>query len=327
MAGLKRNIVDNNNLFKLFALKPCVYGAIGVFLIGCFSCSPKINENGSEVWLRNSKEVIVKPNGQLLNGTVIANRELEKYWKGNKVELKLSNREDLHKDGYLIEYKNKKAVVEARSQEGLLYGVFELIRLQNTDKLKDGLSYLQNPSFDLRILNHWDNLDGRVERGYSGRSIWKWNQLPDTICNRYENYAIANASIGINGVVLNNVNATPDILSTPYLEKVKRISDILAPYGIKTFLSINFSTPTQLGGLPTSDPLNEDVVNWWKGKVSEIYNMMPEFGGFLVKANSEGLPGPQDYGRTHADGANMLADVLLPYRGIVMWREIGRAHV
>ena len=176
------------------------------------------------------------------------------------------------------------------------------------------------PSYDIRILNHWDNLERTIERGYAGYSLWKWDELPNTLSPRYKEYARANASIGINGTVLNNVNASPNILKKDYLEKVKALADIFRPYGLKVYLSVNFSSPKVLEGLSDSDPLNPEVQKWWKAKAKEIYSLIPDFGGFLVKANSEGQPGPQDYGRTHADGANMLADVLKPYKGIVMWR-------
>ncbi|MDR1938939.1 MAG: alpha-glucuronidase, partial [Tannerellaceae bacterium] len=167
---------------------------------------------------------------------------------------------------------------------------------------------------------HWDNLDRSVERGYAGLSLWRWDELPGKLSPRYEAYARANASIGINGTVLNNVNAEPQILAPDYLAKVKAIADVFRPWGLKVYLSVNFSSPKELGGLPGSDPLNKEVVKWWNDKIKEIYALIPDLGGFLVKANSEGLPGPQDYGRTHADGANMLADALAPYKGIVMWR-------
>jgi alpha-glucuronidase len=214
----------------------------------------------------------------------------------------------------------KVLVLAAQKDAGLLYGSFELFRLIQEGKPIDNLNLTETPSYQRRILNHWDNLDGTVERGYAGHSIWKWDELPGKLSSRYETYARANASIGINGTVLNNVNAKPEILNKEYLSKVKLLADFFRPYGIRVYLSVNFSSPKNLGGLPTSDPLDEKVIDWWKAKVAEIYSSIPDFGGFLVKANSEGLPGPQDYGRTHADGANMLADALAPYGGIVMWR-------
>lgn len=178
----------------------------------------------------------------------------------------------------------------------------------------------EKPAFDIRVLNHWDNLDGTIERGYAGHSLWKWEELTDSVPARYREYARANASVGINGTVLNNVNASPEILSADYLQKVRKLADVFRSYGIKVYLSVNFASPMELGGLSTADPLDEEVACWWKEKVREIYGLIPDFGGFLVKANSEGQPGPCDYGRTHAEGANMLAEALKPYGGIVMWR-------
>ena len=211
-------------------------------------------------------------------------------------------------------------VVGAKTDAGLLYGVFHLLRLIQTGSSVSNLNIRENPSYDRRILNHWDNLDRTVERGYAGYSIWRWDELPQNVSERYSEYARANASIGINGTVLNNVNATPEILTLDYLEKVKAIADVLRQYNIKTYLSVNFASPKELGGLESSDPMKKDVQIWWKQKVFEIYQLIPDFGGFLVKANSEGLPGPMDYGRTHAEGANMLADALKSFGGIVMWR-------
>ena len=182
------------------------------------------------------------------------------------------------------------------------------------------LSVTEQSVYDLRILNHWDNPDGTVERGYAGCSLWNWEELPGTLSPRYEAYARANASVGINGTVLNNVNASPQVLATGSLEKVKALADVFRPYGIKVYLSVNFASPIQLGKLDTADPLDKEVIRWWRRKVKEIYTLIPDFGGFLVKANSEGQPGPCDFGRTHAEGANMLADALKPYGGIVMWR-------
>lgn len=230
----------------------------------------------------------------------------------------------LGNEGYMIKsvsVNGKKAtVVASLTDKGLLYGVFHLLRLVQMNEFSDQLNVKEKPSYALRILNHWDNLDGTVERGYSGHSIWNWEELPAVLSPRYQEYARANASIGINATVLNNVNASPKILSDEYLQKVKAIAGVLRPYNMRAFLSINFSSPKELGGLPTSDPLDVKVQQWWKDKANEIYKLIPDFGGFLVKANSEGLPGPMDYGRTHVDGANMLADALKPHGGIVMWR-------
>ena len=206
-------------------------------------------------------------------------------------------------------------MITAASDAGLLYGAYHLLRLQQTGKDCASLNISEVPAYDLRILNHWDNPDGTVERGFAGHSIFV-NPEPA----RMKMYGRANASIGINGTVLNNVNAKPEALSTESLQKAKIIADQLRPYGIRVYLSINFASPIKVGGLKTADPLDADVIRWWKNKVNEIYQLIPDFGGFLVKANSEGEPGPQDFGRTHADGANMLAGVLKPHHGIVMWR-------
>lgn len=232
--------------------------------------------------------------------------------------------DSLGNDGYIIRNINKggkqSIVIASNTDIGVLYGVFHFLRLIQTNQLSASVNIKETPKYDIRILNHWDNLDRTVERGYAGYSLWKWDELPNTLSPRYEAYARANASIGINATVLNNVNASPKILSNEYLLKVKALANVFRPYGLKVYLAVNFSSPKELGGLPNSDPLNADVVNWWNDKAKEIYSIIPDFGGFLVKANSEGLPGPQDYGRTHADGANMLADALKPYNGIVMWR-------
>jgi alpha-glucuronidase len=198
--------------------------------------------------------------------------------------------------------------------------MFHLLRLMQTHSAISNLDIHETPSYERRILNHWDNIDGSIERGYAGRSLWNWEELPETISPRYTEYARTNASIGINGTVLNNVNANPLFISNEYLLKVATLADIFRSWGIRVYLSVNFSSPAALGGLATSDPLNAEVRQWWKDKVKEIYSIIPDFGGFLVKANSEGLPGPQDFGRTHADGANMLAEALEPYNGLVMWR-------
>ena len=182
------------------------------------------------------------------------------------------------------------------------------------------LSLQQAPRIKHRILNHWDNLDRTVERGYAGFSLWDWHKLPDYIDPRYLDYARANASVGINGSVLTNVNSNAQILTEPYLRKVAAMADAFRPYGIKVYLTARFSAPVEIGGMTTADPTDAVVRGWWKKKIDEIYTHVPDFGGFVVKANSEGQPGPQNYKRTHADGANMLADALKPHNGIVMWR-------
>lgn len=224
----------------------------------------------------------------------------------------------IHDDGFIIRDTHKGRQIIARTETGSLYGRYALQRLERTGKAKGKLNIKEEPSYDRRILNHWDNLDNTVERGYAGHSIWHWGEeVPAKLITEY---AQLNASIGINGSVLNNVNASPEMLRRDYLERTAAIADIMRPYGIRVYLAVNFSSPAALGGLKTSDPLNPEVRQWWTDKVGEIYSLIPDFGGFLVKANSEGRPGPQDFGRTHADGANMLADALKPYDGIVMWR-------
>ncbi|MBO5862198.1 MAG: alpha-glucuronidase [Bacteroidales bacterium] len=225
---------------------------------------------------------------------------------------------DLKNDGYIIEGSPAERTIKAKTQVGALYGSYALQRLQAMGKAEGRIYIKEEPAYERRILNHWDNLDNTVERGYAGWSIWHWGEPVPT--DLILDYARLNASIGINGSVLNNVNATPEILRHDNLERVAQIAEIMRPYGIKVYLSVNFSSPAALGGLENSDPLVPQVRQWWKEKVSEIYELIPDFGGFLVKANSEGLPGPQDYGRTHADGANMLAEALEPHGGIVMWR-------
>jgi len=229
-------------------------------------------------------------------------------------------------DGYVIRSVGDRTVVAGGSQTGLLYGVFHLLRLAQEAAPLTALNVREVPKIDRRILNHWDNLDRYVERGYAGESIWDWHKLPDWKDPRYTDYARANASIGINGTVLNNVNANATILTRPYLEKVAALAAVFRPYGIRVYLTARFSAPKEIGGLPHADPLDPAVATWWKAKADEIYAIIPDFGGFLVKANSEGQPGPQDYGRTHADGANMLADALGPHGGIVMWRAFVYSH-
>lgn len=215
---------------------------------------------------------------------------------------------------------HRATVLAAAKDVGVLYGAFHLLRLLQTHRLIDSLNVREAPRVRLRVLNHWDNLDRTVERGYAGFSLWDWFKLPDYIDPRYRDYARANASLGINGTVLTNVNADARVLLPEFLEKVAALADVFRPYGIRVYLTARFSAPIEIGGLDTADPLDPDVRAWWRDKVAEIYRYIPDFGGFLVKANSEGQPGPQDYGRTHADGANMLAEALAPYGGVVMWR-------
>lgn len=212
------------------------------------------------------------------------------------------------------------AVVTAPDGRGLLYGAYALLRMHDAGADTVGADVVENPAYALRMLNHWDNLDGTVERGYAGRSIWHWDALPDTVSPQIAEYGRRCAAVGINAAVLNNVNASPQILSGEYLSKVKAVADVLRPYGISVWLSVNFASPMVLDSLQTADPLSPAVAGWWQRKADEVYALIPDFGGFLVKANSEGQPGPCDYGRTHAQGANMLAEALAPHGGKVIWR-------
>ena len=307
--------------------------------------------DGSQLWLgkqyANSCQVI----SQLPDDATakIAKQELENNWRGKNVVLKIDKSLNLG-EGYNIYARpaqqgdniQYEATITASNPIGLLYGAYELIRLQNTDAYNTGSGNQQNfskaidetekPQVGLRILNHWDNLDGSIERGYAGKSIFKWEEIKlgkngkggsisKSLHDRLITYARANASLGINGSVLNNVNASPKMMTAEYINKVKIIANILRPYGIRVYLSINFASPMALGYTKTADPLDKKVQQWWKKKAKEIYATIPDFGGFLVKANSEGQPGPGDYHRTHADGANMLADAVKPYGGIIMWRS------
>lgn len=286
---------------------------------------PSFSEDGSRLWLRYDTVSVRKQIDKGIDSPVmrLAENELSTFWKGGKVSLQLMADSEyfaLGKDGYTINVENGTTLLRSMSETGLLYAAYHLLRLQACGEDCSQLDIKEKPMNDIRILNHWDNPDGTIERGYAGRSLWKWDELPAKVSPRYAEYARANASIGINGTVLNNVNASPEALSSDNLKKVKTLADIFRPYGIKVYLSVNFATPIKLGGLATADPLNSDVAEWWKQKVHEIYSMIPDFGGFLVKANSEGQPGPCDYHRTHAEGANMLASALKPYGGIVMWR-------
>ena len=294
-------------------MKKTLLFALVLFMMGW---SAVYGEDGSRLWLR-MENANTKPTVTGVKGTAMT--ELQTYWQGDPVVLK--KQKGLARDGYTIKYQGGKIQIAASTDAGLLYGAFHLLRLYSTGKsaaYDSHGAYLdikEEPFYDLRILNHWDNPNGTVERGFARKSIFL-NPDPE----RMKMYARANASVGINGTVLNNVNAKPEALSTESLQKAKQIADQLRPYGIRVYLSINFASPIKVGGLKTADPLDAEVKGWWKEKVNEIYRLIPDFGGFLVKANSEGEPGPQDFGRTHADGANMLADVLKPHKGIVMWR-------
>lgn len=263
-------------------------------------------EDGSQLWLRYTP--VNKASVSGVEGK--AAQVLRQYYSGGKVTLLVDPQQE-NEEGFRITMSDKGAIVTSSTERGLLYGAFALLR---------GETGYQKPFFKYRILNHWDNLDGSIERGYAGKSIF-WNDYLTFDSHRLEDYAKANASIGINGVVLNNVNASPKILSSTYLQKVSEIADILRPWGIRVYLSVNFASPMALGKLKTADPLDTKVRRWWQEKTKEIYQLIPDFGGFLVKANSEGQPGPFDYGRSHAEGANMLAEALAPHQGIVMWRS------
>lgn len=263
-------------------------------------------EDGSRLWLRYDKLNTAKVTGPDCKATEM----LRQYYNGKQAMLAIDATMP-DNDGYRISGDKDNITVSAASEQGLLYGAFSLLR---------GDLSSSEPFFALRLLNHWDNIDGSIERGYAGESIF-WNEQLEINEKLIEAYAMANASIGINGTVLNNVNASPKMLTPKYISKVKEIADILRPWGIKVFISVNFGSPKALGDLDTADPLNRKVKRWWKQKAKEIYALIPDFGGFLVKANSEGQPGPFDYNRTHADGANMLADALKPFGGILMWRS------
>ncbi len=270
-------------------------------------------EDGSRLWMRYKPYNTAKVTIHSKSATAeIAKKELEQYYDGKSVALNIDK--SLPTNGsYVISGTQNDKKISAGSDIGLLYGAYALLR-------NDMTQGVNQPAFGLRILNHWDNLDSSIERGYAGPSIfWNKEMRLDTV--RIHEYARANASIGINGTVLNNVNASPKMLSRPYLLKVKQIADILRPYGIRVYLSVNFASPMRLGGLRTADPLNTGVRQWWKKKAKEIYREIPDFGGFLVKANSEGQPGPGDYGRSHSDGANMLADAVAPFGGTIIWRS------
>lgn len=285
-------------------------------------------DDGSSLWLRYTTSNgcnVTAPKGSATVDIAVA--ELQKYWSHGDIELSL-NPTLTDGDGYKITMTAEKTLVEASKATGLLYATYDLLRHQKLNTLGYLSSQLIAPRFALRILNHWDNPDGSVERGYAGKSIFKWNlidgekqTLDAQLEARLKAYARANASIGINGSVLNNVNAKPQMLSTEYLKKVEVIASLLRPYGIKVYLSVNFGSPIVLGKLKTANPLDKNVRRWWTAKAKEIYTLIPDFGGFLVKANSEGQPGPGDYHRSHAQGANMLADAVGKYGGIVMWRS------
>lgn len=352
MAGQVTNL-KLNTMFKFLKFKG-IAAAVALFL--CFSQSA-YGDTGYELWL-NYKPVtnqkLVRSYTDYCKKIRFAGSRYDKAiseeltlaldkmlgipvseagGKDATLVMKKARRKKLGNEGYSIRSRKGRIVIEANGDAGLLYGTYHLIRLMQCGEPLDGVNITEVPKIDLRHLNHWDNLNGSIERGYAGRSLWKWDELPGTLDPRYKDYARANASIGINGTVLNNVNASSKILDRAYLEKIAALADILRDYNIKVYLSANFAAPMRVsstpndakrgggvGQLDTADPFDPEVQRWWKAKADEIYELIPDFGGFLVKANSEGMPGPQDYKRTHADGANMLAKALEPHGGIVMWR-------
>lgn len=311
------------------------------FLVLCLFCLmdfPLLQaEDGSKLWLRTPSanqceplemDVVCKGVDKNHPTMKIAMRELQEGGWSQRIEYKLVKRKSskakppaVDEEYSIYTDADGKALLTSASTQGLLYATYDLLRHKACGEPVECINKVEKPTYALRVLNHWDNLNGTIERGYAGNSLWKWEEMPQTISPRYEQYARACASVGINASVLNNVNASPEMLATAYLQKVKILADIFRPYGVKVYLCVNFASPKELGKLPTADPMDEKVIAWWQDKAKEIYQLVPDFGGFLVKANSEGKPGPCDYGRTHVDGANMLADALRPYGDIVMWRS------
>jgi alpha-glucuronidase len=259
----------------------------------------------------------VRGPGALVVGTPATSPQIAALGLGDRLRT-------LGPEGYLIRSMPvggvPATVIASDGETGALYGAFHFLRLVQTGASVEALDVAEQPRIRRRLLNHWDNLDGTIERGYAGGSLWTWDELPGRVDPRVQDYARANASLGINGTVVNSVNANSRVLTAAYLDKVKALADTFRPYGLRVYLSANPAAPRVVGGLSTADPLDPGVARWWRAKADEIYRRIPDFGGFLVKANSEGQPGPQDYGRTHADGANVLADAVAPHGGIVMWR-------
>ncbi len=312
-------------------------GALSVSLV--IAVSPAAAEDGYALWLRAQAPATAQATVTRLGDSAtltLAEAELRRAVPGGTPPILLATAaapalrslklpfDGLGDEGYLVRNvtlnDQRMILVAGNSDRGALYGAFALIRHLATGGKADALNLRSAPKVKLRVLNHWDNLDGSIERGYAGQSLWDWWTLPDFKDPRYTDYARANASIGINGTVLNNVNAKADSLTAPYIAKAAALADVFRPWGIKVYLSVKFSAPIELGGLKTADPRDPAVAAWWKAKADEIYRSIPDFGGFLVKANSEGQPGPRDYGASHADGANMLAAAVKPHGGIVMWR-------
>lgn len=307
-----------------------------ISLLVALFATPLTADDGSQLWLRPAApsatpQVTLK--GKATATTAIAIDELQQAWQGQSIQLEIRKQKGMKRDAFRIQTLKGQVVISSPSDIGLLYGAYHLLRLQTLGADTANLDIIESPFHDIRVLDHWDNLDGNSERGYAGKSIF-WNipgfregpigenQISDIRnCPLNNNmYARANASLGINGAVLNNVNASPKMLTREVLEMTRQYADVLRPYGIKVYLAVNFSSPVVLDGLKTADPLDKEVQLWWQKKAKEIYQLIPDFGGFLVKANSEGQPGPMDFGRTHADGANVLAKALKPFGGIVMWR-------
>lgn len=310
---------------------------IAILLTPCYVSA----EDGSNLWMRykgGQEAKVTLTKGISPTPTLrIAMTELSRNWHGSETITLQHTMVGTKPEAYTILRQGDGIQLSSSTDAGLLYAAYHVLRLQQTGQLKllaENTPLTETPDNDIRILNHWDNPDGTVERGYAGRSLWKWDEIPAKqkigkevkwtqnpgLRDRILQYARANASIGINATVLNNVNAKPLMLSSDMMAKAASIADVIRPYGMRVYLAVNFGSPRAIGRLDTADPLNPEVIRWWKNKVDTLYSLIPDFGGFLVKANSEGEPGPMDYGRTHVDGANMLADALAPHGGIVMWR-------
>ncbi|MBN2102739.1 alpha-glucuronidase [bacterium] len=327
---LKYQKIENKDLLEQYS------SMISVVCVSGSSATCQIIRDEMYAWLScmYGEDILVNTSLSESSDLIIAT---PKQLPGIEKQIGKSQLAYIGDEGFIIQsmkfIDNPVILITASQDQGLLYGAFHFLRMLQTGRDLYDIHIMSRPKIQYRLLNHWDNVDGSVERGYAGKSLWKWDELPDRIDLRYKDYARANASIGINGVVLNNVNANPTFLTLEYLNKAAKLADVFRPYGIRVFLSVNFSSPISakfhiegnrragIGDLPDSDPLNPDVRMWWKEKAAEIYRLIPDFGGFLVKANSESMPGPQEYGRTHADGANMLAEALAPFGGVVMWRS------
>ncbi|MDR0645123.1 MAG: alpha-glucuronidase [Treponema sp.] len=287
-----------------------------------------------KLWLRyaggciekNMRRVVLSC-GKRTNVLNAAIAELKAVFPANAIIIETAERENAPEgQGFSIRNRDGVFTISSQTGAGVLYGVFAFLRLLHIGKIDENfVEFADSPKILWRILNHWDNLDGSIERGYAGKSLWKWDELPK-IDQRYLDYARLAASVGVNGSVLNNVNANSVFLTREYLEKAAALANVFRDYNIQVFLSANFAAPINLGGLSTADPLDDAVRSWWREKAAEIYALIPDFGGFVVKADSEGQPGPYVYGRTHADGANVLADALSPYGGIVVWRAFVYGH-